>query len=669
MAGGWFQWLFQRLSSQRADLDTAQKTLGGQPAVSLTVGAHDLSAYLWGYRYEEKAEAWGSLTIWLDNREDVFGDLTNDWPDLVRGAAIDLERGLTISGQATTAELPRCWIEGWRFAYADGTALLRLDCIDWRERCNRYRYATETTWDDTEVSEIVSDMLGEVGLTLASGSFSFVTDLVVSARRNLDAALLDAMVRVDEYLYAGLQGEILHKELDPTEVASYTYDWTPGSGKHPAMAGSEVAQTSPRYNKVAVIGGPDKEYSGSAQDAAEIALVGTRLRTVTDRDLTSNGQCEERARAELRYWQSQTITGKIVARPNFTLRMYDVLAVEAPPWGGPAVTGRVRRIVEEYGRGVGAWQQTIEIGGLAARQVGSQEIDDGTIDTNNLVEGSITADEIEADAVTAGKIATGSVTADKIAADAVTAAKIAADAIEAEHISTGAVEADAIAADAVTAAKINVSSLSAIAADMGELTAGTIKMGTGTKDSNLTGFQLDENELVGQNSGVDQVVLSSSDGKITAGAGAVVLDVNGMHAVSGTSDVNKHKIKDGNDTIMAMYSEIDGGVGASGTLESRGKNASNPEGALELVAITYDGAAASGVAALSIIMETFNGVMAFDASALRFNQAYIDMTEQTAPSAPGVNRARLFVQDNGSGKTQLCVRFNTGAVQVLATEP
>ena len=31
--------------------------------------------------------------------------------------------------------------------------------------------------------------------------------------------------------------------------------------------------------------------------------------------------------------------------------------------------------------------------------------------------------------------------------------------------------------------------------------------------------------------------------------------------------------------------------------------------------------------------------------------------------------ARVYVRDNGAGKTQLVVRFNTGAVQVLATEP
>lgn len=48
---------------------------------------------------------------------------------------------------------------------------------------------------------------------------------------------------------------------------------------------------------------------------------------------------------------------------------------------------------------------------------------------------------------------------------------------------------------------------------------------------------------------------------------------------------------------------------------------------------------------------------------------FIDITEMSTPAAPAANVARLFIRDNGSAKTQLCVRFNTGAVQVLSTEP
>lgn len=48
---------------------------------------------------------------------------------------------------------------------------------------------------------------------------------------------------------------------------------------------------------------------------------------------------------------------------------------------------------------------------------------------------------------------------------------------------------------------------------------------------------------------------------------------------------------------------------------------------------------------------------------------YLELAEIAAPAAPAANTGRLFFQDNGAGKTQLAVRFPTGAVQVIATEP
>jgi hypothetical protein len=52
-----------------------------------------------------------------------------------------------------------------------------------------------------------------------------------------------------------------------------------------------------------------------------------------------------------------------------------------------------------------------------------------------------------------------------------------------------------------------------------------------------------------------------------------------------------------------------------------------------------------------------------------FTTKYHEMQEVTTPPAPGTNKARIFLRDNGLGKTQLCVRFHTGAVQVIKTEP
>jgi hypothetical protein len=45
------------------------------------------------------------------------------------------------------------------------------------------------------------------------------------------------------------------------------------------------------------------------------------------------------------------------------------------------------------------------------------------------------------------------------------------------------------------------------------------------------------------------------------------------------------------------------------------------------------------------------------------------LVETTDPAAPAADNAIIFARDNGSGKTQICVRFPTGAVQVISTEP
>ena len=52
-----------------------------------------------------------------------------------------------------------------------------------------------------------------------------------------------------------------------------------------------------------------------------------------------------------------------------------------------------------------------------------------------------------------------------------------------------------------------------------------------------------------------------------------------------------------------------------------------------------------------------------------FTSRFIEMGKVGRPQAPKADLVRLFVRDSGSGKLQLCVRFPTGPVQVIATEP
>lgn len=64
---------------------------------------------------------------------------------------------------------------------------------------------------------------------------------------------------------------------------------------------------------------------------------------------------------------------------------------------------------------------------------------------------------------------------------------------------------------------------------------------------------------------------------------------------------------------------------------------------------------------------TFSGAVSLSSSAS--TSSYLDFSEISDPDAPGSNTARIYARDNGSGKTQICVRFPTGSSVVIATEP
>lgn len=64
---------------------------------------------------------------------------------------------------------------------------------------------------------------------------------------------------------------------------------------------------------------------------------------------------------------------------------------------------------------------------------------------------------------------------------------------------------------------------------------GYLQIGTGVKDSNLSGFHLGPVEIVGQLAGVDQVVMDLN-GRLTAGAGNVWMDASGINTLQQTTE-------------------------------------------------------------------------------------------------------------------------------------
>lgn len=94
-------------------------------------------------------------------------------------------------------------------------------------------------------------------------------------------------------------------------------------------------------------------------------------------------------------------------------------------------------------------------------------------------------------------------------------------------------------------------------------------------------------------------------------------------------------------------------------------NASAPSGHVE------DNTVAPGS-----VVQGFNKTFPYGFDRLSVNSASIPtqgailMKERASDaSAPTTDEGQLYLKDNGAGKTQLCIRFNTGAVQVIATQP
>lgn len=119
--------------------------------------------------------------------------------------------------------------------------------------------------------------------------------------------------------------------------------------------------------------------------------------------------------------------------------------------------------------------------------------------------------------------------------------------------------------------------------------------------------------------------------------------------------------------------------GTGGGASTLGKFEANIAGSAELVTIASDQTSKFGVV-YRMSGAGNEALTVFDAGAAKalvlgaddghvFTTAFIDVVEMTAPAAPAANTGRLYVDDNGAGKSRLNVRFASGAVQVLATEP
>lgn len=74
-------------------------------------------------------------------------------------------------------------------------------------------------------------------------------------------------------------------------------------------------------------------------------------------------------------------------------------------------------------------------------------------------------------------------------------------------------------------------------------------------------------------------------------------------------------------------------------------------------------------ATASLNVASAAGTVLFNGNAVNFGNGFSQFLERETPTAPGENTARMYLKDNGGGKSQLAILFSSGAEQIIATQP
>jgi hypothetical protein len=178
--------------------------------------------------------------------------------------------------------------------------------------------------------------------------------------------------------------------------------------------------------------------------------------------------------------------------------------------------------------------------------------------------------------------------------------------------------------------------------------------------ANVTGLMLGSNAYVGN---TINFVNNGAGSK-----GATFLDRIGIGTENGVTNTKEVHIKSNQPVRPRIY--LEGAAGISSPGVEFAFDSSNSRRA----ALVGTAAGSSGVQ-LELFTKPDSGPVAQrlvvdkDGNAL-WSPNFQDMGSLAVePPAPAPTRARLFARDTGTGKTQLCVKFSTGVVQVLATQP
>lgn len=229
-------------------------------------------------------------------------------------------------------------------------------------------------------------------------------------------------------------------------------------------------------------------------------------------------------------------------------------------------------------------------------------------------------------------------------------------------------------------------------------TSGEIRQGTGTLGTDYTGLRVWRDSGIGRIGGYNANALqwyAGTDGKFYAGGGNVVADSDGLNIIGASLRIKIGSTLKGflysSNPLNSMLSNYTGmGLVTTGVSSSESISLWSKSALGRSAELCVDGGGTANTN--GVRMYAYSGHPS-TSSLLEFNETqlsvwiggpneclnvspartfianYVEMAEMTAPGAPADNKARLYLDDNGSGKTRLMVRFSSGNAIQLAIQP
>jgi hypothetical protein len=338
---------------------------GGVWRALLTVQSLDLTDDIILLR-QENVPGQGRLIIELRNDGGRYASLPSP---LASGCQLEVSPGYVTSAGNEASPGPTFAVEACEHTSSGGKASLGLYARDGWGQINtwvaRHQFRWNKTTSEMSVKDIMAFILARVGFKLevksqSSVITSYYPDFVIHPGDRGDALISRLLSFVPDVLFIeGNRAYLVNPQSTDSSVYSYGV-------AHPILEG-RYREGAWALNRIRVEGydtAGGQPIIVDSFDWSQIAKLGDRLNLVSDRNIGTVTEAEQRGLAHLRESEIESAGGNILVPVNCGQQLYDVIDITDSRAGLSAEKKRVLGLTLTYQPAKGEYQHRLTLGAV-----------------------------------------------------------------------------------------------------------------------------------------------------------------------------------------------------------------------------------------------------------------------------------------------------------------